>query len=52
MSNLVSVASYNASWLGDYGMPNDFASEKHLFANLFTDKTQTDKRVYFTSFKI
>lgn len=28
----ISLASLNASWLGDVGMPNPFASEKHLYA--------------------
>ena len=42
----VSIASYNTSWLGDQGLPNGFASEKHLFAELFKDKSK-DPRQYF-----
>lgn len=42
----VSIASYNTSWLGDQGIPNGFASEKHLFADLFKDVSK-DSRQYF-----
>lgn len=40
----VAIASYNTSWLGDFGLMNPFASEKHLFVDQFTTK---NPRQYF-----
>lgn len=40
----IAIASYNTSWLGDYGKPNDYASEKHLFTNQPSDG---NSRQYF-----
>lgn len=43
----IAVASYNTSWLGDLGKENPYASEKHLFAELFNDENETNNRRYF-----
>lgn len=43
---IISVASYNTSWLSDLGLPNNYASEKNFLHQLFSDENETDKRKY------
>jgi hypothetical protein len=47
MAHIISVASYNTSWLSDSGRPNPFASEKNFLHELFNDNSEPDKRKYF-----
>ena len=47
MEPIISVASYNTSWVSDLGIYREFASEKNFLHELFNDTNETNKRKYF-----